>query len=231
MGRFAWQNIILDGNRHLIILTAYRVSQDTVMNCGYTTSIMQQWRQLKKNGIKNPNPCQQTLTDLAHFIKGHIHNGNEVLVMIDANSHPQDPNLQQFMENTGLHDAIEDFLPDIKPSPYQQGRHQIDHIWGTPGIIAATLNAGILPFGQGPNSDHAILYIDISFDTLMGLSSQVLCDSTHPGFQNLWSTDIKAATKSVELVQNGFQDENIFNRIAILVSQCQRTQQCTTDDE
>ena len=43
LGRFTWQTILLDGNRNLIILMAYRVSQDTVTNCGYTTSIMQQW--------------------------------------------------------------------------------------------------------------------------------------------------------------------------------------------
>ena len=192
---------------------------------------MQQWRHLKKNGLENPNPRQQTLTDLAQFVTGHTHNGNEVLVLIDANSHPQDTSIQQFLETTGLHDALEDYLPDTKPSTYQRGRHQIDHIWGTPGIITATLNAGILPFGQGPNSDHAMLYIDLSFDTLMGISSHILCDSTHHGFRNLWSTDIKAAIKYVELVQTGFQDENIFNRISILVSRCQRTHQCTTDDE
>ena len=210
---------------------AYHISQDTVTNCSYTTSVMQQWQHLKKNGLENPNPCQQTLTDLAQFIKGHIHNGNEVIVMIDVNFHSQDANIQQFMETTGLHNALENYLPDTKPSTYQQGWHQINHIWGTLRIITATINAGILPFGQGPNSDHAMLYIDLSFDTLMGLSSQILCDSTHPGFRNLWSTDIKAAIKYIELVQTGFQDKTISTHIAILVSWCQCTQQCTPDDE
>ena len=82
----------------------------------------------------------------------------------------------------------------------------------------ATINAGILPFGNGPNLDHAMLYLNLSFDTLMGLSFQILCDSTHPGFRNLWLTDIKAAIKCIKLVQTSFQDENIVNRIAILVS-------------
>ena len=156
-----------------------------VTNCGYTTSVMQQWQQLKQNGIVNPNPCQQTLHDMAHFIQGHISHGNKVMVMIKVNSHSQDTNIQTFLEATGLHNMMENYLPDTKPSTYQQGHHQIDHIWGTPGIIMATLNAGILPFGKSPNSDHAMIYLDLSFDMLTGLSSQILCDSTHPGFRNL----------------------------------------------
>ena len=80
---------------------------------------MQQWQHLKRNGIKNPNPHQQTLTNLAHFIQGHINSGNEVIVLIDANSHSQDPNIQTFMEVTRLHDAMEDYLPNMKPSTYQ----------------------------------------------------------------------------------------------------------------
>ena len=144
---------------------------------------MQQWRQLKMDGIMNPNPRQQTLNDMQNFIQGHIRSGNEVLVMISANSHSQDTNIQTFMEATGLHDVMEDYLPDLKPSTYQCGQNKFDHIWGTPGIITATINASILPFGKGPNSDHAVLYLDLSFDTLTGLSSQILCDSTHLDFE------------------------------------------------
>ena len=93
------------------------------------------------------------------------------------------------------------------------------------------LNAGVLPFGVGPNSDHAILFLDLSFETLSGLSSQSLYDPTHPGFCNLWSTDIKAAEKYLTFVQNGFQAENIHNQLAILISRCQHMGKCTQDNE
>ena len=43
LGHYAWQQIILDGNHHLVIITTYGVSQDSVNNCGLTTSAMQQW--------------------------------------------------------------------------------------------------------------------------------------------------------------------------------------------
>ena len=165
------------------------------------------------------------------IIQGHISSGNEVTVLIDANSHSQDTNIQTFMDDTGLYDVMEDYFLDQQPSTYQQGQQKIDHIWGTPGILTATINASILPFGQGPNSDHAVMYLNLSFDTLTGLSFQTLCDPTHPGFQNLLSTDIKAATQYIKLVKEGFHDKNIVTRIAILVSRCQRTNQCSMDDE
>ena len=83
---------------------------------------MQQWRKLKMGGIENTNPQQQTLNDMQKFIQGHVSSGNEVMVMINANSHPShDTNIQTFMEATGLYDVMVDFLPDQQPSTYQRG--------------------------------------------------------------------------------------------------------------
>ena len=118
-----------------------------------------------------------------------------MIVMIDANSPNDDTTITQFLDNYGLFD-----LPT-----YQCGRSKIDHIWGTSGVLTATIHAGVLPFGQGPNSDHAILYLDLSFATLTDISSHSLYDPTHPGFRNLWSTDIKAAIAYITTI-----DVNIF---------------------
>ena len=151
--------------------------------------------------------------------------------MIDANSPGHDATIENFLDDIGLFDLMMDYLPEQQPSTYQRGRSKIDHVWGTPGVLTTTINAGVLPFGTGPYSDHAPLYIDLSFDLLTGISSQSLYDPTHPGFRNLWSTDVKAAEKYITMVQRGFNDENIHEGIAILVSRCNRTGKCTADDE
>jgi hypothetical protein len=44
---------------------------------------MQQWQKLRAQGIANPNPQQQMLDDLATFLKPHIQEGNEVIIMVD----------------------------------------------------------------------------------------------------------------------------------------------------
>jgi hypothetical protein len=151
--------------------------------------------------------------------------------MIDANSSVQDETIDTFLQQTNLHDVTAPFLPDDPPPTYQHGQHKIDHIWGTPGILMATIGAGILPFGSGPKSDHAVLYCDISLSLLSGLSPDSINDPTHPANRNLWSTDVKAAARYVELVNHGFQLENISTRIAVLHSRCFRTNKCTPDDE
>jgi hypothetical protein len=171
------------------------------------------------------------LDDLYAFLSPYEADGHEIIIMIDANSPDNDNAVEQFLEKLNLHDLMAAFLPDNPPPTYQRGRNKIDHIWGTAGVLTATTGAGILPFGAGPRSDHPILYADISLADLCDLPSQSLYDPTHPASRNLWSTDIKAAEKYVELVRQGFNMENINTRIAILIHRCDRTGQCTPNDE
>jgi hypothetical protein len=157
--------------------------------------------------------------------------GHEIVLLMDANSPLHDPVLEAFINSTFLHKLINVYLPATPPpTTYQRGRHKIDYIWGTPAVLTATHNAIILPLGTGPKTDHAILYTDICLSTLSGLMSDAIHDPTHPASHNLWSTDIKAATKYVELVCQAFLAENISERIAILWNHCQRTDQCTNND-
>jgi hypothetical protein len=43
LGRFAWQEFLLEGTRTLLVVTAYRVVQRRIKGSGPTTSVMQQW--------------------------------------------------------------------------------------------------------------------------------------------------------------------------------------------
>ena len=174
-------------------------------------SAMQQWRKLKSAGLENPNPQQQTFTDLGSFVQSHVVNGNEVLILIDANSPTGNAVIMMFLDDCRLFDLMHDYLPDHQPTTYQCGYSKIDHIWGTPGVLTAMQHAGVLPFSVGPNSDHAILFLDLSFENLSGISSQSLYDPTHPRFCNLWSTDIKAAEQYLTFIQQGFHAENIHH--------------------
>ena len=152
--------------------------------------------------------------------------------MINASSSSNDNNIMTFLDETGLLDLMHDYLPDQQPSTYQCSCSKVDYIWSTLGVLTTTINAGILPFGTGPNLDHAILYIYLLYETLTGISSQsALYDPTHPGVRNLWSTDIKAAAKYKTMVKQGFHAKNIHERIAILVSHCNQTRKCMLDDE
>jgi hypothetical protein len=230
LGRYAWQEILLNGERTLLVITAYRIPQDSVTGCGQETSAMQQWRKLRAKGIEIPKPRQQTLDDIVAFAKPYETQGNEVIIMMDANSPTSDPAMEAFMDALSLHDLMADYLPDTPPKTYQCGWHKIDHILGTIAVLTAMTGAGIIPFGSGPKSDHASIYADFSLANLCGMPSQSLHDPTHPASRNLWSTDIKAAKQYVNLVNEGFQAENISLRTSILVSRCERTKRCSQND-
>jgi hypothetical protein len=122
---------LMAGTKTLVVVTAYRVSQRRTNGCGPATAIMQQWRQLCKLVIDNPNRRQQMLDDLATFLKPHKQAGNEVIFMMDANdtidSHPMD----EFMDSIDLWDLMADFLPPTPPPTYHRGSKKIDHIMGS----------------------------------------------------------------------------------------------------
>ena len=126
---FTWQSILLDGARNLIIITAYQVTQDNISNCGYITLAMQQWRKLKAEGVEDPNPHQKTLDDLQIFVQSQIMDGHEVIVMIDASSPGDDGPIKSFLDESGLFDLMDDYLPAQQPCTYQHGKLKIDHIW------------------------------------------------------------------------------------------------------
>jgi hypothetical protein len=231
-GRFTWHELLLDGTRNLVVVTAYRVSQRRPKGCGPTTSIMQQWRQLRKKGIDSPNPQKQMLDDLAIFLQPHLQAGNEAIIMMDANDTINSRPMDDFMESLDLCDLMTDFLLHIPPTTYHRGSKKIDHIIGTQGILFATRRAYILPFGSdSPKSDHAICGIDVSLDLLCGMQAASTHDTTHPSTRNLWSTDVKASEKYVEMAMQMFDTNNIANRTKILLDRCTRTGKCTANDE
>ena len=191
------------------MITAYRIPQDSITGCGPETSVMQQWRKLRAKGIEIPKPRQQTLDDIVNFATSYESKGTEVIIMMDANSPTTNPAMESFTNALNLHDLMADYLPDVPPKTYQCGRNKIDHIFGMIGVLTAMMGTSIIPFGEGPRSDHASIFATFSLSTLCGLPSQSLHDPTHPSARNLWSTDIKVAKAYMNLVHIGFDHDNI----------------------
>jgi hypothetical protein len=155
LGRFAWQEILLDGQRTLLVITAYRIVQSRTKGSGPATSMMQQWRKLRAKGIENPNPRQQILTDLITFVKPYEQAGNEVLIMLDVNDSIDSAHMDKFMDELNLCNLMCDYIPATPPTTYQRGRNRIDHIVGTMGINLAMIRAYVIPFGkESPKSNQ-----------------------------------------------------------------------------
>lgn len=152
--------------------------------------------------------------------------------MIDANDPADSTPIDKFLDDLNLTDLMAPHLPTNPPKTYQRGRQKIDHIFGTMGINIAVTRAYVLPFGKDtPRSDHAICGIDFSLDVLCGISPESLYDPTHPSARQLWSTDIKAAERYVEMVERRFAADNIAERVQKLMQRCTNTGKCSENDE
>ena len=68
-GRFSPQTIRGARDEGIIVITAYRVYQETQDNPGLYTMYTQQYTAMREQRVKNPNPRKQILTDLLTLIR------------------------------------------------------------------------------------------------------------------------------------------------------------------
>jgi hypothetical protein len=68
IGHFAWQKLRGRRDEGVLVIMAYRVCQEPSHTPGPLTAFQQQYSALLQRGLVNPNPRQQTLTDLLPVI-------------------------------------------------------------------------------------------------------------------------------------------------------------------
>ena len=130
---------------------------------------MQQRRILLSQGIAT-EPRDKCLIDLTAFITSIHTAGHKVIMSIDANSNinDEDKKLDQFVESCGLiccHEARFHLNP---PNTYIRGTQQVDYCFCTQSILPAIKGSGFLPFNDGHESDHRILWVDFHGPSLFG---------------------------------------------------------------
>ena len=151
MGR--WSTIKLQGkqNKYIAIVTAYRVAQSSITQCGPYTAFAQQWHHAKRNNVSSPQPRNDTLNDLQKYIQAQQNQHGDIILAIDANAHVMDNNQQlaTWIANLGLID-IHTHLHDSanEPPTHIRGSKRIDYIFCSPPLIPYIIHAGILPFAQ-----------------------------------------------------------------------------------
>ena len=67
------------------MVMGHRICQEAQDNPGPSIAYTQQHMALRKEGVPNPNPWRKFLKDLGKFIEEKHKEGNQPLVMMDAN--------------------------------------------------------------------------------------------------------------------------------------------------
>ena len=109
------------------------------------------------------NPRQAFWEDLRKDLKQWKEQGDQLIVMLDANN-----DVRSLLVTNKLEDSYLDLVnvhlsehePDI-PATHTKGFNPIDRIWATRGLSIKVY--GYRGIGQGMGGDHHLLWIDINY--------------------------------------------------------------------
>ena len=141
IGRFAWATTKGKWDKGIIIISTYRVCQDTKSRAGAFTAYQQQYTTLREAGHTRPNPRQQILIDIRALIDSKRREGYRPILKLDANGdihHPQTPDvvMQKFTQRKNLTGAYHQKFHN-SPRTHMWGTKRLDYILVDPGLIQA----------------------------------------------------------------------------------------------
>ena len=213
MGRWCSQTLLGASNHQITIVTAYRVCQTA--RSGLLTAYEQQRRYLiTQTDALHPDPRQAMLKDLQSYIQslqGPTHN---ILLMWDANSTLQEPDIQTFMGACKLHNQQSRCTSAIPINTSARGRH-VDFLFGITLLQISLRKSGILNFNDGPLSNHIALFAD--FDEL-ALFQGSTTDPTAPSQRLLRLNNLSQCKTYLMLVHAYFTAHKITERSKLLDS-------------
>jgi hypothetical protein len=165
MGWWTWMRMVgKEGHHDVRYVSAYRSCQSG----GASTVFQQQARVMAKNQDYRI-PRTAMLEDMVAAIQEWISLGNHIILGMDANEDVRRGEVYNMLEAVGLREAILDLHQELSsPATYNRNtqRKPIDGIWTTSGI---TISKGrYLGFGEGPPSDHRVLWWEATFSVALG---------------------------------------------------------------
>jgi hypothetical protein len=152
--------------------------------------------------------------DLGARIKKLIGQGEEIILMIDANESLSDSR-SKFTGWTNANKLVDILVQqhgtEGEPATYAGGSKRIDYIMMTPKIAEFVEAAGILELKAYSDSDHRALYADIDMAAFLGGKPSPLENSTLRGIS---SGDPRAVKQYTEALEKELRESRIEERMA-----------------
>ena len=164
LGRWSYITISGRNNIKLIIISAYRVCQNSIKHTGPSTNIRQHWQRLEEENLKDTNIRDLMINDLAEFISILLSKKHEIIVGIDANEANNQPKncVDKLLQLTKLIDVISQQHGIRKgPNTHIRGRKHIEFFLCSEHIYTFIDKSGITPFNEITSSDHRGFFLDL----------------------------------------------------------------------
>jgi hypothetical protein len=196
-----WSEIRLEGkaNKAVSIIMAYGVIEKNTS--GKKTVYAQQRKILERQGIQNPEPRSAMFRDLGARIKTLTRQGEEIILMINANDSLSDPR-SKFTGWTNENKLVDILVQQHgmvdEPATHAGGSKRIDYILTTPKIAEFVEATGILELKAYSDSDHRALYADLDMAAFLGGKPSPLENSTLRGISSGDPRAVKQYTAALE---------------------------------
>ena len=159
-GRYVYHAIRGRRDEGILVITAYRVCQESLGGVGPNTAYMDQYTAMVGNGKRNPRPRKLILRDLLELIREKRQEGYRPILMLDANGSTfTDKDFRQFQQDALLEDPFYDKFNEM-PRTYARGSRRIDYILMDAGLTPAIKGIGYLGSHMAVFSDHSMAWCD-----------------------------------------------------------------------
>ena len=172
LGRFCWMALRGQRDEGVLVISAYRTCHTASDDPGPWTAWHQQYSDLRRKGLLNPEPRHLILDDLTDLINEYRGKGYRPILMLDANedwvrkSHQhQGDRLYDFMVAAQL---IDPYYEKFKTAPrtFVNGPNRLDYILVDPALSHAIKHVGYIASYEGNMSDHTMAYVDFDEQAL-----------------------------------------------------------------
>jgi len=163
LGRWTGTRYRGRGNRHIMIVSAYRPHNNTDAE---TVGAQHSSYFARKGDTRTPQ--EAFLQDLTEFLKKRQNEGDLIILGIDANENISSPSstVHTALTHLSLTQPLLDVFGPTLPNTRQPGSQPIDAIYTSPDIrVQAT---GLLSFDDYIGSDHRVLWMDFENTELFG---------------------------------------------------------------
>ena len=213
-GRWHYHEFFGKANQ-MRVYTLYRVNLNN-NTTGGSTAWAQQQRALLAENIET-NPRAHVIDCLISELQNAVNSGISIILMADMNEGADDrEKTNNRLLNIGLTNLMQHRLGIRNmPKTHKRGSKAIDHVWMTPNLINCVEQAGYAPFNTIiENSDHRGIFFDVNLTFIL---DNTIVPLQHQKFRRLKSTIPKRVKKYNELVNIGWKDHDIENRVDRLV--------------
>jgi hypothetical protein len=198
LGRWVWQRLMGKRGRSVRIVTAY----GPVINKSDLGSVWNQQRGYWT--AKGERRCPRELFELQLLqeIDKWIEEGDQIILLIDANGHVQHSSLAKELANREMKDLVT-HRHGVGPATFHVGSEPIDGIFGTAGLWGVECG-----YMEAPG-DHLGVWADIPKDMLFEASQAVW---TPPQARRLRCEDPRVVLKYSTELEKLYNAQNIHER-------------------